>query len=159
MSFKQRTKTLFARYPWMGPMLVRLYRHTQPMFSAGVTGVLLNDEGQVLMVEHVFHTQHAWGLPGGWMGRGEGPERTIEREFHEETGLVVRAALPLAITQGDYWRNHLDFAYLMEPIGEQAPIQLCYELTNFGWFALDDHPPIKPFHEKALQALKSRSRV
>jgi 8-oxo-dGTP pyrophosphatase MutT (NUDIX family) len=53
----------------------------------GVNGVLFNDNGQLLL-EH-RGDDLLWGIPGGWVDVGEGPETALKREFAEETDLVV----------------------------------------------------------------------
>jgi 8-oxo-dGTP pyrophosphatase MutT (NUDIX family) len=60
-----------------------------PRHHIGAVGVIFNDAGQVLMVEHVFRPYHAWGLPGGWVNRGENPAQTIQREVKEELNLTI----------------------------------------------------------------------
>jgi ADP-ribose pyrophosphatase YjhB (NUDIX family) len=40
-------------------------------------------------MEHVFRPHYPWGLPGGWVERGENPANTVRREFEEELGLWV----------------------------------------------------------------------
>jgi 8-oxo-dGTP diphosphatase len=60
-----------------------------PRQPVGVVGALFNDEGRVLLVEHVFRTDFPWGLPGGWVECGETPEEALLREFEEELGLRV----------------------------------------------------------------------
>jgi 8-oxo-dGTP pyrophosphatase MutT (NUDIX family) len=55
--------------------------------KVGVNGILFNDEGKILL-EH-RSDDLLWGLPGGWVDVCEGPEDAIEREFMEETALVV----------------------------------------------------------------------
>jgi 8-oxo-dGTP pyrophosphatase MutT (NUDIX family) len=53
----------------------------------GVNGVLFNAEGQILL-EH-RSDDLLWGIPGGWVDVGEGPETALKREFMEEANLVV----------------------------------------------------------------------
>ena len=52
--------------------------------------------GRLLLVRR-GHDPHRgrWSLPGGRVEAGESPERAIEREVREETGLSVRAGAPV----------------------------------------------------------------
>ena len=61
-----------------------------PRNQVGVYGVIFNDAGQVLMLEHVFRPSYPWGLPGGWVSRGENPADAIRREIIEELNLNVK---------------------------------------------------------------------
>ncbi|MBZ0287924.1 MAG: NUDIX hydrolase, partial [Anaerolineae bacterium] len=72
------------RAPWLAITARALWRIRQARFSAGVVGVVFNDAGDVLLVEHVFHPYTPWGLPGGWVDHREDPARTLEREMREE---------------------------------------------------------------------------
>lgn len=60
--------------------------------------------GRLLLVLR-GHDPHRgrWSLPGGRVEAGESPERAIEREVREETGLSVRAGAPIGRVriQGD----------------------------------------------------------
>lgn len=60
-----------------------------PKNHVGAVGAIFNNTGQVLMVEHVFRPDYAWGLPGGWVNRGENPAYTIQREVTEELNLTI----------------------------------------------------------------------
>ena len=53
----------------------------------GVNGLLVDEEGKMLL-EH-RSDDLLWGIPGGWVDVGEGPEDAIKREFMEEVNLVV----------------------------------------------------------------------
>lgn len=66
---------------------VRLFA---PLNRVGVGAVILDDEGRVLLVEHLFRTNRKpWGLPGGWVGRGEDPAAALRREIREELGVEL----------------------------------------------------------------------
>ncbi len=130
----------------------------QPRFTLGGVGVLLDESGRrVLLVEHVFHAKCPWGLPGGWIGRGEEPSRAVEREFREETGLRVRAVRPLWIGLAPEIRGHLDVAFLCEldgTAGEQPPILLSSELLSYRWTSLDDLPRLVVAQRIILEAVR-----
>ena len=58
-------------------------------FTHGVSGVILNKEGRVLLLKHRFWKQQRWGLPGGHAIHGETLGATLRRELREETGMEV----------------------------------------------------------------------
>jgi ADP-ribose pyrophosphatase YjhB (NUDIX family) len=149
-----RMARLFRRYPWLSGMLQRGVRLVQPRFTAGVVGVLLDASGErVLLVEHVFHSEYPWGLPGGWINRAEDPAQAVEREFLEETGLRVRAVRPLVVQCAPDVRGHLDMIFLCMLDGEQPSIRLSNELLGYHWSPLDDLPSVIAFQRQVIEQL------
>lgn len=57
---------------------------------AGVSAVLTNLQGDVLLLRHSYGPK-VWGLPGGGMKPGEDPEECIRREVLEELGVKLGA--------------------------------------------------------------------
>jgi ADP-ribose pyrophosphatase YjhB (NUDIX family) len=142
--------------PWLANNLRYLYRIGQPRFSAGVVGVILNANQEVLLVEHVFHPQYPWGLPGGWLGANEHPIEALKRELCEEAGLEIMVKDLLLIGRGEHFR-HLDMAYLCQP--ENKVGELSSELLDFRWTALDSLPDnLAPFHRAAITEAKRRKK-
>jgi len=87
--FRERLSRLLQRVAplrWLMLLTVELFgsRH-----HVGAVGVVFNDAGEVLLVEHVFRPNYNWGLPGGWVERGENPADTVRREFKEELGTTL----------------------------------------------------------------------
>lgn len=131
------------------------FRVWQPWVTVGVVGALLNDAGQLLIVEHVFHPKFPWGLPGGWMNRGEEPEQTIRREMLEETSLHITVIKPLLISRTRFMPAHLDVAYLCRPQGDhidREEIHLSSELLAYKWIDPRNPPPMAHFHTRVLRA-------
>lgn len=83
---------------WGLKFAVRMFA---PRHFVGAVGAVFNDAGQVLLVKHVFRVDYPWGLPGGWVERGEHPAETVRREIGEELGLQVEVKqLLVCETQG-----------------------------------------------------------
>jgi 8-oxo-dGTP diphosphatase len=61
---------------------------TQPAgHSVSVAGVIVNDEGQALLIQR--RDNHRWEPPGGVLELGESIEDGLRREVREETGLDI----------------------------------------------------------------------
>jgi len=134
--------------PWTVRLGRMVWRLRQAKFSAGVVGVLFDEQGRVLLVEHVFHPYAPWGLPGGWVNRHESPADTVERELLEELELAIEVG-PILKVEVDFG-NHLDFAYLCYGHGQVG--KLSRELLNYGWYSLDNLPRLQKFHYQAIMS-------
>ncbi len=108
-------------------------------YTVGVTGVVLNPAGEVLILEHVFRHGTPWGLPGGWVRHGETPQQALEREILEETGLHIRVGPPLLVGPG-YLPRHLETGFLCAGAGEVT--RLSGEILSARWAAPDDLPEL-----------------
>jgi 8-oxo-dGTP diphosphatase len=133
-------------------MLVHMVMRMQPRFTVGVNAVVLDESRErVLLVEHVFHGKYPWGLPGGWINRGEDPARTAEREVLEETNLRVQAVHPLIVRRAMRRSTHLDVVFLCELDGPGQNIRLNHELLSYRWAAPDALPPIMDEQVQAIE--------
>ena len=73
------------------PILERiLLRIINPRFIAGVLGIVRDSEGRVLLLKHTYRRELPWGIPGGWLRKGESMGACLGRELEEETGFSVR---------------------------------------------------------------------
>ena len=137
------------RVPFVVDVVVWLWRLCAPRFTAGVVGVIVNEAGQILLVEHVFHAEKPWGLPGGWVGRRENPDAALVRELVEEVGMPISIERHL-LTVSHPSKTHLDIAYLCRPRGEVC--RLNHEILSYTWADPADMPPMYPFHRQAVEA-------
>ena len=58
-------------------------------FLVGVVGIVLREGNEVLLLEHSYRNEYPWGLPSGWLKKGEQPISALKREIYEETGFDV----------------------------------------------------------------------
>ena len=64
-------------------------RFTHTRFTVTAGAVIFNDQKQVLLLKHRFRAGSGWGLPGGFLERGEQPIDALRRELREEIGLEL----------------------------------------------------------------------
>lgn len=153
--FKQRVAGLMRRFPFLYPLLSRLIGLFAARFTVGVTGVIFNERGEILLLEHVFRGRYPWGLPGGWVGRHERPRDALRRELMEEVGLSVRVGLPLLVDLDDL-PGHLETAFLCQVEGEVGP--LSNEILAARWVLPEELPEgLKPLEREMVdRALRLR---
>ncbi len=81
-----------------------------PTFIVGVTGVVLDGEGRVLLLRHRFWRTGSWGLPSGLAKRGESVAETFAREVREETALEIGDIRLVRVVSGFRLRLECHFA-------------------------------------------------
>lgn len=72
----------------------RLYWRTVKPQTVGVRGLVVSEDGAVLLVRHSYDrhfSNFSWYLPGGRVRRGESLVEAIRRELAEEVGVHVRS--------------------------------------------------------------------
>lgn len=62
--------------------------------TVGVRGMVLDGDGQVLLVRHTYG-KPVWQLPGGGVHRRESLVAALHRELREETGVIVTGPVRL----------------------------------------------------------------
>jgi ADP-ribose pyrophosphatase YjhB (NUDIX family) len=152
MAIRHQLAQIIRRTPALMLLPYYTYRFFQPKYSVGVIGVVMNGEGKILLVEHVFHPRLPWSLPGGWINFNEDPAEAVERELSEELSLTVDAHRLLLMERTQF--NHLDIAYLCQAKSEIGT--LSYELLAYKWFAPDELPQLHGFHYQAIQRALGR---
>lgn len=115
-----------------------IMRIIQDQFLIGVTGIIFNENNEVLLCKHSYRKPE-WSLPGGYMKAKEHPSETVEREIKEETGLTVSADYEMKV-RTDRESARLDMCFIGTYIGgEFTPSE---EVSQIGFFSFDDVPII-----------------
>ncbi len=138
---------------WLMTLAIRL---VVPRHRVGVGVVILDDNGRteqnrssrVLLLQHVFHPDIPWGIPGGWLSRHEAPAQGALRELKEETGLTAVIITPITVTH-DMLPNHIEIIYLARL--QSGTIRLSAEISAAEWFSVDELPPLFPSAQAAIE--------
>lgn len=117
---------------------------THPLFLTGVSAVVRNSQGEVLLARRVDNGQ--WALVSGILEPGEQPAEGLRREIEEETGVVatiddltgVWTLPPQEYPNGDR-AQYLDLCFTATYVSGQARVN-DDESLDVGWFAPDDLP-------------------
>ncbi|MGH3701310.1 MAG: NUDIX hydrolase [Pseudonocardiaceae bacterium] len=119
-------------------------------FIAGITGLVRNDAGHVLLLRHrLWPAQHPWGLPTGYAKRRETFEATIVREVKEETGLDVTVGPLLQLTSG--YQLRIEVAYAAQLAGGELKLD-SLEVLEAGWFPVTELPAgTLPAHRQLIE--------
>lgn len=124
---------------------LRRFIGTRPLFLAGVTAVIERD-GRILLGRR--SDNGALTPITGIVDPGEEPADAACREALEEAGVVVRAErlawvhqIPRITYDNGDRSDYLDLVFRCEWIsGEPYPAD--GEMTDVGWYPLDDLPPL-----------------
>ncbi|OGE25746.1 hypothetical protein A3C32_03130 [Candidatus Daviesbacteria bacterium RIFCSPHIGHO2_02_FULL_41_14] len=115
-----------------------LMRIFQDQFLIGVTGIIFNENKEILLFKHTYR-QTVWSLPGGYIKSKEHPFEALEREIMEESGLVVSTEEQLKI-RTDREASRLEIAVVGQHIGGE--FKKSAEVIEFGFFAFENLPSI-----------------
>jgi len=146
-------KRLIAR-TWRivrGPMQWRVLWLAHSKFMVGVTGVVRDSEGRVLLLRHrLWPEDRQWGLPTGYAIGGEDFSQTVVREVKEETGLDVKAGGLVHLKSG--YKLRVEVAYEAEHIGGTPKLD-SFEILEAKWYSPDSLPSgMQDSHRLLIQA-------
>ena len=110
-------------------------RGVQVKFTVSAAGIITNENGEVLLLNHVLRRVSGWGIPGGFLNVGEQPEAAFRREIREETGLSLT---DVTIYRARTFKRHIEIIFLAKGVGEARV--LSREITELGWFGMEEMP-------------------
>ncbi|MEU6288038.1 NUDIX domain-containing protein [Streptomyces sp. NPDC015140] len=140
------------------PDFIRDLRATagqQLLWLPGVTAVVFDDEGRVLLGRRSDNGR--WSLIGGIPEPGEQPAACAMREVEEETAVrcvvermvLVQALSPVTYDNGDVCQ-FMDVTFRCRAVGGEARVN-DDESLEVGWFAVDALPELGEFGQLRIK--------
>ena len=128
----------FIKLIWgkLNPALrLNIVRAAQKKFTASAAAIILNENNEVLLLNHVLRSDLSWGIPGGFLEHGEQPEIAVRREIREETGLELENIKMIRVRT---LNRHIEILFRANPIGTARVQSL--EINELGWFKVNEMP-------------------
>jgi 8-oxo-dGTP pyrophosphatase MutT (NUDIX family) len=121
----------------------------QLLWLPGVTALVLDDEGRVLLNRRA--DTRKWSVLGGIPDPGEQPAACAVREVYEETGVhcvaervvLVQALRPVTYENGDICQ-YMDITFRCRAVGGEARVN-DDESLDVAWFDVDALPKLDEF--------------
>lgn len=113
----------------------RITRMSQRKFTASVAGIITNENGEILLLNHLMRPGSGWGLPGGFIEFGEQPDAAFRRELQEETGIELR---DISIYRCRTLKRHIEIIFIATAVGE-AEVK-SREIIELEWFEVENIP-------------------
>jgi 8-oxo-dGTP diphosphatase len=114
---------------------VRLF---EQRFTVTAGAIVTDDRERILLLKHTFRAGSGWGIPGGFIKKGEQPEEALRRELREEIGLELEQA-EIALVRNLKKPKQVEIIFRCRPRG--MPGRRSLEIKSAEWFALDRLPP------------------
>ena len=115
----------------------RLMRLGHRRFTVTAGAMIFDEQGRILLLEHVFRPDSGWGIPGGFMNKGEQPEEALRRELREETGLELDQ-IEFLFARNLRRPRQIEIYFRAKPVG--VPRAQSFEIKRAEWFALEALP-------------------
>lgn len=112
-------------------------RLVEPRFTVTAGAVVVNEDGRVLLLEHRFRAGSGWGIPGGFIEKGEQPEEALRRELREEIGLELER-IEIAFARTLRKPTQIEIIFRCRARGDIGRKNI--EIKSVEWFAPDNLP-------------------
>jgi 8-oxo-dGTP pyrophosphatase MutT (NUDIX family) len=102
--------------------------------------VIVDKDNKILLLKRAkikdIWQPEKWALVGGGIEKGETPQKAVEREIQEETGLDIKKFIKTFSIQRN--PDSIEHIFACRYEGDPTDITLNDENTNYGWYDIDE---------------------
>ena len=118
-----------------------------PRFAVTAGAVVTDRRGRVLLLKHRFRPGSGWGVPGGFLEKGEQADDAVRRELREEVGLEV-ADVRLITTRTLRTTRQIEIIFACQAVGDTEALN--FEIQKAAWFLPGELPAELPESQARL---------
>ena len=122
-------------------------RLTHPRFTVTAGALIFNDSGEILLLKHRFRAGSGWGLPGGFLEKGEQPLEALRRELREEIALELED-VEIFATRSFRKPQQVEVLFRCRANGAVTPRTM--EVERAEWFFPESLPEGLPRDQRRL---------
>lgn len=122
-------------------------RLTHACFTVTAGALIFNDSGQILLLKHRFRAGSGWGLPGGFLEKGEQPLDALRRELREEIALELE---DVEIFAARSFKKPRQVEVLFRCRSNGAVTPKTIEVERAEWFSTESLPDGLPRDQRRL---------
>jgi len=109
--------------------------------SKNAVAIIVNNDNKILLLKRVDNPDiwqpNKWALVGGGIDKGETPQKAVEREIQEETGLEIKKFIKSFTIERN--PDSVEYMFVCRYSGEPTAIDLdTNENTNYGWYDINE---------------------
>lgn len=125
------------------------------IYRSKVSGIILNDASEVLLVQLNEYKDNEWNVPGGGVEPGESHEDALKRELSEELGtdkfkilrrssIINRYDFPdqiieKIISEGKNYRGQEQVQFVAKFLGDNSDLNLqIEEIKKYQWVGIEE---------------------
>jgi len=123
----------------------------EPRFAVTAGAVVSDERGRVLLLDHTFRRGSGWGIPGGFLMKGEQPEDAVRRELCEETGIKLDR-VELAFVRTIKRPRQIEIIYRCHANCPDEASARSIEIRSLAWFAPEELPSELTLDQRQLIA-------
>ena len=117
-------------------------------YVIGISALILNDRGEVLLFKHTYRRDFPWSFPGGYLKKNEDPDEAMKREIYEESGFEINILKPLEVARS-HEMARFEVLYQAELVGETDFVP-SIEVTEARFFPVDALPELLSEHKAII---------
>ncbi|HKO61798.1 MAG TPA: NUDIX domain-containing protein [Pyrinomonadaceae bacterium] len=142
-------KSLIGKFWRFLPPRIRRWsmRLTHPRFTVTAGALIFNDSGEILLLKHRFRAGSGWGLPGGFLEKGEQPLEALRRELREEIALELED-VEIFATRSFRKPQQVEVLFRCRANGAVTPRTM--EVERAEWFFPESLPEGLPRDQRRL---------
>ena len=142
---------LWRVVPFSRKLRYRFLYTINQKFIIGVGVIVVDEKDRVLLFKHTYRAEYPWGLPTGWLKKGESPAQAVEREVYEESGFRVKVLEPFEVGHGVQDVPNVHIVFIGELVGE-AEFVPSPEVTEAHFFHKDELPKLIPSQKRMIES-------